>query len=58
MSTSTIINIKKYKGCKMSEAEKAFELQEKINKLIAKLNNLGFEFMYYNSISSIRKKRD
>lgn len=42
----------------MSEAEKAFELQEKINKLILKLNNLGFEFMYYNSISSIRKKRD
>jgi|TARA_R110002012_G_scaffold300947_1_gene501011 hypothetical protein len=41
----------------MSEAEKAFELQEKINKLIEKLNDLGFEFMYYNSISSIRKLR-
>ena len=41
----------------MSEAEKAFELQAKINKLIEKLNDLGFEFMYYNSISSIRKKR-
>ena len=41
----------------MSEAEKAFELQEKINKLIKKLNDLGFEFMYYNSISSIRKLR-
>ena len=42
----------------MRKAEKAFELQEKINKLIAKLNDIGFEFMYYNSISSIRKKRD
>ena len=42
----------------MSKAEKAFELQEKINKLIAKLNDIVFEFMYYNSISSIRKKRD
>tara|TARA_Y100001973_G_C5180358_1_gene324503 strand:- start:1626 stop:1823 length:198 start_codon:yes stop_codon:yes gene_type:complete len=41
----------------MSEAEKAFEIQEKISKLIDKLKDLGFEFMYYNSISSIRKLR-
>ena len=41
----------------MSEAEKAFEIQEKISKLINKLKDLGFEFMYYNSISSIRKLR-
>jgi len=42
----------------MSKAEKAFELQEKIGKLIDKLSNLGFEFMYFNNISSIRRKRD
>lgn len=41
-----------------NKAEKAFELQEKIAKLIDKLNSLGFEYMYYNNISSIRKKRD
>tara|TARA_B100000131_G_C18002271_1_gene566965 strand:+ start:520 stop:672 length:153 start_codon:yes stop_codon:yes gene_type:complete len=42
----------------MSDAEKAFDLQEKISKLIDKLNELGFEYMYYNNISSIRRKRD
>tara|TARA_R100001510_G_C7456230_1_gene78827 strand:+ start:17 stop:148 length:132 start_codon:yes stop_codon:yes gene_type:complete len=41
----------------MSDAEKAFDLQEKIAKLIDKLNELGFEYMYYNNISSIRRKR-
>ncbi len=43
---------------KMYNAEKAFDLQEKIAKLIDKLNELGFEYMYYNQISSIRRKRD
>jgi len=41
----------------MSRAEEAFDLQEKISKLIDKLQDLGFEFMYYNSISSIRRMR-
>jgi len=41
----------------MSRAEEAFDLQEKISKLIDKLQELGFEFMYYNSISSIRRMR-
>ena len=41
-----------------NKAEKAFELQEKIAKLIDKLNELGFEYMYFNSISSIRRKRE
>ena len=35
----------------MSDAEKAFDLQERIAKLIDKLNELGFEYMYYNQIS-------
>ena len=42
----------------MSKSEKAFELQERIGKLIDKLDKLGFEFMYYNHQSSIRRKRD
>ena len=41
----------------MSDAEKAFDLQERIAKLIDKLDELGFEYMYYNNISSIRRKR-
>jgi len=41
----------------MSKSEKAFEIQEKIGKLIEKLDKLGFEFMFYNQQSSIRKKR-
>ena len=41
-----------------NKAEKAFELQEKIAKLIDKLEELGFEYMYFNSISSIRRKRE
>ena len=40
-----------------SKAEKALEIQEKIDVLIGKLRNLGFEFMYYNMISSIRRYR-
>jgi hypothetical protein len=48
----------KLKEHRMSNAEKAFDLQEKIAKLIDKLDELGFEYMYYNSISSIRRKRD
>ena len=34
---------------KKSKADKAFEIQEKIGKLINKLDKLGFEFMWYNS---------
>lgn len=42
----------------MSASEKALNIQEKIQKQIDKLSDLGFEFMYYNGISSIRRKRD
>lgn len=41
----------------MSKSDKAFEIQEKIGKLIDKLDKLGFEFMYFNLKSSIRRKR-
>ena len=40
-----------------SKADQAFEIQEKIGKLIDKLNKLGFEYMYHNQISSIRRLR-
>jgi len=42
----------------MSASEKALDIQEKIQKLIDKLSDLGFEFMYYNQISSLRRKRE
>ena len=42
----------------MSKSEKAFEIQEKIGKLIGKLDKLGFEFMFFNQQSSIRRKRE
>ena len=42
----------------MSTSEKAFEIQEKIGRLIDKLDKLGFEFMFYNHQSSIRRKRN
>ena len=38
-------------------AKQALDLQEKIDNLIAKLEKLGFEFMWYNRISGIRRKR-
>ncbi len=41
----------------MSKSEKAFEIQEKIGKLIDRLDKLGFEFMFFNQQSSIRRKR-
>ena len=41
----------------MSASEKALDIQEKIDKYIDKLSDLGFEFMYYNRISSIRRIR-
>lgn len=41
----------------MSNASKAFDIQEKIANLIDKLDKLGFEYMYYNMQSSIRRKR-
>jgi hypothetical protein len=40
-----------------SKSERALDLQEKIQKKINKLKDLGFEFMYYNGISSIRRDR-
>lgn len=41
----------------MSKSEKAFELQEEIGRKIIELEDLGFEFMWYNRISSIRRLR-
>ena len=53
----------------MSKSEKALEIHKKIQELskhkmligkdvlIEKLNELGYEYMEFNSISSIRKKR-
>ena len=41
----------------MRNASKAFDIQEKIANLIDKLDKLGFEYMYYNMQSSIRRKR-
>jgi len=42
----------------ISKGEQALDIQEKIDKLIDKLEKLGFEFMWYNRISGIRRKRD
>lgn len=36
----------------------ALDIQDEIQSLIDKLDKYGFEFMYYNRISSIRRKRD
>jgi len=41
----------------MSKSEKAFELQEEIGRKIDELTELGFEFMFFNHISSIRRLR-
>ena len=40
-----------------SKSEQALEIQEKIDKLISKIENLGFEFMWHNRIRGIRRKR-
>ena len=40
-----------------SKGDKALELQHKIDNLISKLEELGFEFMWYNRMSGIRRKR-
>lgn len=42
----------------MSKFDKALDIQAKIGKLITKLDKLGFEFMWYNYTSTIRRKRD
>tara|TARA_R100000353_G_C6501254_1_gene194254 strand:+ start:1165 stop:1308 length:144 start_codon:yes stop_codon:yes gene_type:complete len=43
---------------KKSKGDQALAIQEKIDNLIDKLEKLGFEFMWYNRISGIRRKRD
>tara|TARA_R100001163_G_C5040654_1_gene178867 strand:- start:234 stop:374 length:141 start_codon:yes stop_codon:yes gene_type:complete len=43
---------------KKSKSEQALDIQERIQILIDKLEELGFEFMIYNMITSIRRKRD
>lgn len=43
---------------KPNKSDKALQLQEKIQKQIDKLEKLGFEFMYHNRISSIRRLRN
>jgi len=40
-----------------SKSEQALDLQEAIQKKIDKLSKIGFEFMYYNGISSVRRQR-
>jgi len=40
-----------------SRAEQAFDIQERIGRQIDKLHELGFEYMYHNYISSIRRLR-
>tara|TARA_R100001015_G_C4515445_1_gene85908 strand:- start:233 stop:379 length:147 start_codon:yes stop_codon:yes gene_type:complete len=42
---------------KNNKFKEALKTQEKIGKLINKLDNLGFEFMFSNMQSSIRRKR-
>ena len=42
---------------KKSKGDQALAIQEKIDNLIDKLEKLGFEFMWYNRISGIRRKR-
>ena len=39
-------------------SEEALGLQKKIMKLIDDLNKLGYEFMWYNNQTSIRRRRD
>ena len=41
----------------MSKSDKAFEIQEEIGRKIEELEDLGFEFMWHNRISSIRRTR-
>tara|TARA_R110000824_G_scaffold397982_1_gene601358 strand:- start:553 stop:846 length:294 start_codon:yes stop_codon:yes gene_type:complete len=41
----------------MSKSDKAFEIQEEIGRKIDELEELGFEFMWHNRISSIRRLR-
>lgn len=40
----------------MSKSDQALDIQEQISKKIDKLNRLGYEFLYYNNITSIRRK--
>tara|TARA_R100001443_G_scaffold117217_1_gene140567 strand:- start:595 stop:726 length:132 start_codon:yes stop_codon:yes gene_type:complete len=41
----------------MDKYVEALNIRDEIHKLIDKLSELGFEFTYYNMISSIRRKR-
>ena len=41
----------------MSKSDKAYEIQEEIGRKIEELEDLGFEFMWHNRISSIRRLR-
>ena len=38
--------------------EQALDLQKKIMKLIDDLDKLGYEFMWFNNQTSIRRRRD
>tara|TARA_R110002020_G_scaffold9501_4_gene37227 strand:+ start:431 stop:586 length:156 start_codon:yes stop_codon:yes gene_type:complete len=40
------------------KAKQALKSQKKIMKLIDDLNKLGYEFMWYNNQTSIRRRRD
>jgi hypothetical protein len=39
-------------------SEQALDLQKKIMKLIDDLDKLGYEFMWFNNQTSIRRRRD
>jgi len=42
----------------MDKSERALKIHALINKLIKKLDDLGYEFMFFPGGTSIRSKRD
>ncbi len=42
----------------MNKSERALKIHALIKKLINKLNDLGYEFMFFPGGTSIRSKRD
>ena len=41
----------------INDSTRALKIHKLIQKLIKKLDELGYEFMFFNNISSIRQKR-
>ena len=42
----------------INDSKRALKIHKLIQKLIKKLDELGYEFMFFNNISSIRQKRN